>query len=139
MKPLLLVLTAFVSFGALAQPAVLSPASPTSSGVITATFVVLPCERTVTTVVTGSLVTTTVTMGECVIITPPIIHDTATFGPLPVGVYTYEVYYRFGTEPPVLRSRQQFAVQAPAIPSLSIWGSLVMAASLTVVALMRPS
>jgi hypothetical protein len=136
-KRLVLLLAATFAIDALAQPAVLTPAAPTSSDVITATFEVLPCPgRTVTTIVTGTLVTTTVAFDECVIVTPPVVHDTTTFGPLPVGVYTYEIYYDDGgPDPPLLRSRQTFAVQAPPIPSLSTWGLAAMIGALTLAAL----
>lgn len=139
MRKLLFVFAALFAFGALAQPAVLTPASPTSSDIITASVVVLPCDRTLTTTVTGSLVRTTVSMPDCgIIILPPLIRDTTTFGPLPAGSYTYEVYHDFGgTDPPTLVSRQQFLVQAPPIPALSTWGLIAMAAGLALVALLR--
>lgn len=140
MKRLLVLLAATFAIDTFAQPAVLTPGSPTPSDIITATFIVWPCQRTVTTVVTGSLVTTTVTMPDCAFGTPPIIYDTATFGPLPVGVYTYEIYYAFEdfpNEPPLLRSRQTFAVQALPIPALSTWGLIAMAAGLALAVLLR--
>lgn len=137
MRKLLFVFAALFAFEALAQPAVLTPASPTSSDIITATFIVVLCpDTTVATVVTGSLVTTTVTLDGCFPILPPLVNETATFGPLPPGIYTYEIYVDTeGPEPPVLRSRQTFAVQAPPIPSLSTWGVAVMAAALGLAAL----
>ena len=121
-----------------APPATLTPASPTPADVITARFSTFPCDQTVSTVVTGFVVTTTVFINDCVIITPPPFEETATFGPLPVGIYTYEIYIDDDdTAPPVLRSRQTFAVQAPPIPSLSSWGLIAMAAGLALVVLLR--
>jgi hypothetical protein len=136
-RQLVLVLAALFAFGAFAQttPAVLSPAGPTSLDVITARFTLTPCfTRTISTVVTGSLVTTTVTELDCVIITAPPEEVTATFGPLPVGLYTYEIYVVPEGNPPFLRSRQQFAVSAPPIPALSTFGFAALAAALAIAA-----
>ena len=125
-----------VAFGAFGQgtPAVLTPDSPTPADVITARFTVQPCaNRVVSTVVNGSLVTTTVTMIDCILITAPPVEETATFGPLPAGVYTYEIYVRFDTDPPALRSRQQFAVAPPPVPALSALGYAALAAALALI------
>ena len=124
------------ALGALAQgtPAELTPANPTPADVITARFTVQPCaNRSVSTVVNGSVVTTTVTMIGCVLIVAPPVEETATFGPLPAGVYTYEIYTRFDTDPPTLRSTQQFAVAAPPVPALSALGYAVLAAALALI------
>lgn len=114
-------------------PASLEPAVPTSADVLQATFSIPSCTPVSTTTINGSVVRTTTVLQSCIFTNPFQNIEVHTFGPLPPGNYTYEIYFVYypGTDPPVLRSTQAFAVgEAPAVPLTTPLGSVLLAAAL---------
>lgn len=120
------------------------PASPTSADVIAA-LIYTPsnCSYTFSTVVTGSVVRTDAFFYSCGGPSIGPVGAPEYFGPLPAGTYTYQVYWRYDLDPPgsTLGAERTIvvapaAVPAAAIPTLGTAELLLLALSMSVIALL---
>ncbi len=119
-------------------PITFSPSAPTELDQIQATFTKTgSCAFNSSTIVAGTIVRTTVSAANCVLGPPPVeTAETAVFGPLPPNTYTYELWFRYESDAPVLRAQTQLVVAAPPalVPTLSPVFLTVLVISLAVVA-----
>jgi len=120
-----------------------TPPNPTAADVITAriTFQGLACAYVPETVVNGSSVRMTIAISDCFTGPPPsTITEFVPFGPLPAGMYTYELYFQHESEPPMLQVQQPLVVAAAAapaaVPTVAEAPLLVLAALLALTGLM---
>lgn len=125
------VLTAFHADGAIT----ITPASPTSQDSITVVIDVAGgCGDVVTTSVTGNSIRTDIVQQGCAL-GPPVftVPETVRFGPLPPGIYTYDVYLNYEHTGAVLDSHQTIIVGL-AVPVIDDVGLSILAMSLAVTA-----
>jgi hypothetical protein len=125
---------------ALAQTTVIfTPASPTAVNLITArvSYQGLACGFEPITTLLGTTVRTDIHIFSCVV-GPPSGPRTefVPFGPLPAGTYTYELYFQYDNDPPILQAQQPLVVGAvPSAPALTADLLAFLAAALALVAL----
>jgi len=120
-----------------AAQAVITPGQPTERDVITARTEILSHCGTVAaqTMVSGSTIRTNFVFTNCVLGPGGVLLPVeATFGPLTAGDYTYEIYYRFETDPFTFLSSQPLVIAAVAdpIPTANEWALIALGAILAV-------
>jgi hypothetical protein len=113
----------------------ITPTSPTSQDSITAAIDVMGgCGDVVSTSVSGHSIRTDISQFSCALGPPAFtVQETVKFGPLAPGTYTYNVFLD-SEHTGLFPFAQQTIVVAPAVPSLSEFGLVILAMSLAGIA-----
>lgn len=120
-------------------PLIFTPAVPTSADVIRTTIEVpAGCSVSHATAVHGNVVRTTVSIRGCIVGPPPFPeYEEVALGPLPAGVYTYELYETYNDGPPYFIWQQPLVVNAVPVPTASTFALIAIATGIALAALLR--